>query len=247
MEKDQVPEPRSNIVGLINQLAPQESRVTPLARGLADAVLEKVAIHDDEDTLYATALAAIDAFVSVRVRGASLKVSAFFDQLCSSWSWSSLAVFGLSKVVEDAFLAVNAPRKKLTVIDAGPDYSGREVAKRLGTITGVSVKYGVLADAHRLLEGCDALVLGAEELGMNGTALVGSGGAACVQAAREVGTSVVVVAQAAKLVGGVFVDWTVAGFDVVRPYEIHSIVTEMDMGTWNPASAPDVMKRVISA
>lgn len=213
---------------------------------MRESIQARLAAHSavDDLELYDVALAALDAFIAVRVRGASAKASAFFDQLCRDRSWTSLAVFGASTVAEAAFLAVNAPRKKLTVIDSAPAYEGRHIAKRLAADSGAPVRYGMLASCHRLLEGIDAVVIGAEEVAMNGTILAAPGTSVVVQVARELGVSVVVTTQAAKFSENMVVDWVYAGYDVIRPNEVLAIVTELDTGTWTAASAPNVLRRL---
>lgn len=211
-------------------------------RAMRDAVQEKVSSHDGKDSeLYDVALAALDAFIAVRIRGARAKVSAFFDQLCRERVWNSLALFASSSVAEAAFLAVNDMRKRLTIIDTAPDFQGRAVAKRLATSTGVSVRYGLLSSAQRLLEGVDALVIGAEEVSMNGAVVASPGASIAVQAAREHGLPVVVATQAVKFSESIIVDWMVGPYDVLKADEVATFVTELDTGSWATASAPDVL------
>lgn len=212
---------------------------------MRESIQARLAAHSADDlALYDVALAALDAFVAVRVRGASAKASAFFDQLCTERGWTSLAVYGASTVAEAAFLAVNVARKKLTVIDSAPAYEGRQIAKRLAADSGAPVRYGVLASCQSLLEGVDAVIMGAEEVAMNGAVLAAPGASVVVQVARELGVSVVVTTQAVKFSENMVVDWVYGAYDVIRPYEVLAIVTEMDTGTSTPASAPDVLRRL---
>lgn len=216
---------------------------SPVFRAMRDAVQTRVASHTGEEAaVYDVALAALDTFVAVRLRGARSKASAFFDQLCRDRAWNSLALFSASSVAEAAFLAVNETRKRLTIIDTAPRYEGRGVAKRLAAATGVPVKYGMLSNCQRLLEGVDAVLIGAEEVAMNGAVVAAPGTSVVVHMARELGVVVIVATQAVKFSENMIVDWTHGEYDVIRPSEVMSIVTEMDTGQWNPASAPDVLR-----
>lgn len=214
---------------------------SPVLRAMRDAVRVQLAACDDDDILCHVALAALDAFVTVRVHGARAKTSAFFDKLSRERYWDSFAIFAGSTVAEEAFLAINI-RKQLTVIDVAPKYEGRGVAKRLAAATGAAVRYGLLGSCRRLLEGVDAVIIGAEEVAMNGCVLASPGAGIVVQIARELGVSVVVTTQAVKFSEGMIVDWTYAGYDVIRPHEILTIVTEMNTSAYGASDAPDVLK-----
>lgn len=217
---------------------------SPVLRAMRDAVQMQLAAHTEDDELYDVALAALDDFVTVRIHGARSKASAFFDKLCRERGWTSLALFSESTVAEEAFMAINVPGKRLTVIDVAPQYEGRAVAKRLATATGAPVRYGLLGNCQRLLEGVDAVIIGAEEVAMNGCVLASPGASIVVQVAREQGVLVVVTTQAVKFSEGMIVDWSYAGYDVIRPHEVLAIVTEMDTGMWSPSDAPEVLKKL---
>lgn len=141
-------------------------------------------------------------------------------------------------------MAVNTTGKRLTVIDSGPGFEGRSMAKRLASTTGAPIKYGVLADCHRLLDNIDAVVIGAEEVAMNGAVLSAPGSAVVVQVARELAVPVVVTTQAIKFSESMVVDWVSAGCDVIRAHEVLVIITEMDTVNWSPSSAPDVLRKM---
>ena len=92
------------------------------------------------------------------------------------------------------------------------------------------------------MEGVGAVIIGADEIAMNGCVLASSGASNVVQIARELGVSVVVTTQAIKLSEGMIVDWSYAGYDVIRPHEILTIVTEMKTSVYSASDAPDVLK-----
>eukprot|EP00177_Eucheuma_denticulatum_P008524 GFKZ01015509.1.p2 GENE.GFKZ01015509.1~~GFKZ01015509.1.p2 ORF type:complete len:281 (+),score=40.53 GFKZ01015509.1:404-1246(+) len=218
---------------------------SPLLRAMRDTIEARLLTHRADDvTVLDVALTALDSFISVRVLGARAKVSAFFDQLVRERSWTSFAVFGSSTVAEAAFLAVNTSGKRLTVIDSGPEFEGRAMAKRLASATGAPIKYGVLANCHRLLDNIDAVIIGAEEVAMNGAVLSAPGSAVVVQVARELAVPVVVTTQAIKFSENMVVDWVSGGYDVIRAHEVLVIITEMDTVNWSPSSAPDILRKM---
>lgn len=247
LRESNTPEPRLRLARLLSSSSRSGmGRVSsPVLRALRDAVQMQLAAHTgDEVALYEVALAALDSFVTVRIHGARSKASAFFDQLCRERAWVSLALFSASTVAEAAFMAINVPGKRLTVIDVAPEYDGRAVAKRLAIATEAPVRYGLLGNCQRLLEGVDAVIIGAEEVAMNGCILAAPGASVVVQVARELGVLVVVTTQAVKFSEGMIVDWTYAGYDVIRPHEVLAIITEMDTGLWSPSAAPDVLRKL---
>lgn len=246
MRDAKAPDPRLRLARLFStNAAPDFGRgSSPVLRTLRDAVQMQLAAHTEENDLYDVALEALDAFVTVRIRGARSKASAFFDKLCRERGWSSLALFSESTVAEEAFMAINVPGKRLTIIDIAPQYEGRAVAKRLASATGAPISYGLLGNCHRLLHGVDAVIIGAEEVAMNGCVLASPGAGIVVQVAREQGAVVVVTTQAVKYSESMIVDWTCAGYDVIRPHEILAVVTEMNTGVWDPSEAPEVLKKL---
>lgn len=218
----------------------------PLLRAMHDTVLAAVSgtdsDEDEETCAVSRAVRALDNFVSVSVVGARAKVSAFFDQMILRTGWFRIAVVAGSSVAEAAFLAVNHPKKILTVIDLPPTLPGRTLAHKLGWQTEVVVRYAPLVAAHRALEGVDVVVMGAQEVLMNGAVVVAPGGAVVVQAAQEAGVPVVIAAQAAKFSERAVVEWFDDG-DVVRAREVQRLVTELDTGAWRTEFAPDVLKK----
>lgn len=250
------PNPRLRLARLLSFSSGPRSgpgRVSsPVLRALRDAVQMQLAAHNGDDaTLYDVALAALDSFVSVSIHAARSKTSILFDQLCRERDWNSLALFSASTVAEAAFRAVNVTGKQLTMIDIAPEYEGRAIAKRLASVTGLPVRYGLLGNCHRLMEGVDIVVIGADEVTMNGCILAAPGTGVVVQVAREIGIPVVVTTQAVKFSESMIVDWTYAGYDVIRPEEILIVVTEMELGSWGPGfgpwAAPEVLSNLASA
>lgn len=224
---------------------------SPVLRALRDSVQVQLAAHTGDDAaLFDIALAALGSFISVRICGARSKASIVFDQLCREREWNSLALFSASTVAEAAFKAAKVTGKRLTVIDVAPEFEGRAVAKRLASVTGSSVRYGLLGNCHRLLEGVDAVIIGAEEVTMNGCILASPGTGVVVQVAREIGVPVVVTTQAVKFSERMIVDWTFAGYDVIRAEEVLTVVTEMELGPWGPDfgpwAAPEVLRELAS-
>lgn len=193
-------------------------------------------------------LQCLDTFLSVHVIGARAKASAFFDKLIYDTRWLRIGLVAGSTVAESAFLAVNSwggSKKSLTVIDLGKSCPGHDVVKRLAFQTQAPVRYAPLCAAHKALEQVDVVIMGAQEVVMNGCAIVAPGGGIVAQAAQEARVPVVITTQSVKFTERIVVDWFVNGGDVLKPAEIHSIVTELDTNSLSPTFAPDILKRMI--
>lgn len=215
----------------------------PVLRAMRDHVLVALAAAEDGEDLCTVALRALDAFIAVYVIGARAKASAFFDKLIRETGWFRIAILAGSSVAEAAFLAVNHPKKTLTVIDAGSDFPGRKLVDKLAWQTQAPVKYAPLSAAHKAVEQVDVVVMGAKEVMMNGCVIVAAGGAAVAQAAQEAGVPVLIATQAVKFSERALVEWFIEG-DVLRPRETQSIVTELDTNAWRPTFVPDVLKKI---
>lgn len=229
---------------LLNHHIPEHlAQSKPILRAMRDNVLVALASASDTDDLCAVAKCALDVFSSVHIIGARAKASAFFDKLVKDTEWTRIAIVAGSTVAEAAFLAVNHPKKSLTVIDVGPHFPGRSLVHRLASQTHAPVRYAPLSAAHKAVEQVDVIVIGANEIMMNGCVVVAPGGAAIVHAAHEAGVPVLVTAQAVKFSERALVDWFVDG-DVIKPREIQAIVTELDTNSWRPTFVPDVHKKM---
>lgn len=245
------PEPRLRLAALLSPSASPRGVSAPV-RALRAAALRRVQAYaghgddDHDDGMYDAAVAALDAFVSTRVEDARGAASALFAKLCASRDWTSLAVFSPSSVAEEAVRVAGGEKRRFTVIDAAPEYEGRAVAKRLAGYTEASVRYGVLGNCQRLLDGAHVVVIGAEEVTMNGCVLAAPGASVIAQVAKEIGIPVIVTTQAVKFSEGMVVDWTYGGFDVLKTDEVLLVVTEMELSEANvgiaPWMAPDVSK-----
>lgn len=215
----------------------------PVLHAMRNHVLVALATAADDNDLCTIALRALDAFIAVYVIGARAKASAFFDKLIRDTGWFRIAVVAGSSVAEAAFLAVNHPKKTLTVIDLGDGFPGRKLIDRLAWQTQAPVKYAPLAAAHKAVEQVDVLVMGAKEVMMNGCVIVAAGGAAVAQAAQEAGVPVLITTQSVKFSERALIEWFLDG-DVLRPREMQSIVTELDTTAWRPTFVPDVLKKI---
>lgn len=215
----------------------------PVLRAMRDFVMVALGNAADGDNLCTVASRALDAFIAVHVIGARAKASAFFDKLICETNWLRVAILAGSSVAEAAFLAVNNNNKSLTVIDVGPAFPGRALADKLARQTKAPVRYAPLASVHKALEQVDAVVMGAEEVMMNGCVVVSPGGGVVAQAAQEANLPILIVTQAVKFSNRALVEWFVKG-DVLRPAEIQSIVTEMDADPTRPSFAPDIWKKL---
>ena len=225
------------------------SSSSPPVRALRASAQRSVQAHAGANAeLCDVALAALDAFVSTRVRGARAKACELFARLCESREWSSLAVFSASSVAEEALRGAGGEKRRFTVIDCAPEFEGRALARRLARFTESSVRYGVLGNCQRLLDGAHVVVIGAEEVTMNGCVLAAPGASVIAQVAKEIGIPVIVTTQAVKFSEGMVVDWTFGGFDVLKADEVLLVVTEMEMSEVNmgigPWMAPDVWQAV---
>lgn len=233
-----------HISRLVNRYIPDEvAERKPVLRAMRDHILIELAGADDSDDLCVIAKRALDAFLSVRVIGARAKASAFFDKLVKDTGWVRIAVVAGSTVAEAAFLAVNHPKKILTVIDFGPHFPGRSLVHRLATQTLASVRYAPLAAAYKAIEQVDVVVMGASEVMMNGSVVVAPGCAAIAHFAHEIGVPLLITTQAVKISYRALVDWFVEG-DLIRPREVQAIVTELDTNAWTPTFVPDVHKKM---
>lgn len=240
------PEPRLRLVRLFSAKTGLGRGASPAVRALQTAVQLKLAAYiGDEHGLYDVALSALDSFVNIRIKDARSKASESFAQLCHERDWTSLALFSASSVAEEALRTILGTKNRLTVIDVAPGYEGRATAKRLASATGASIRYGLLSNCQRLLDGVHVCVIGAEEVTMNGCILAAPGAGMVAQVAKEIGIPVVVTTQAVKFSEGMVVDWTYAGYDVLRPDEVLAIVTELEMESGvtgiGPWAAPDVL------
>lgn len=236
--------PRAALFAELSRLLPEALTSShPVLRAQREAIQPAIIHHSANDnTIFDAALTAMDAFLSVRIHGARSKASAFFDRYCRETSWTHIALFAPSTVAEACFLALNESRKRLTVIDVGPEYPGRALAARLAAQTNAPTRYAVLSSAAHALETVDVLLLGAREVCVNGCVICEEGAGALVQIAKDSGVSVVVVTQAVKYSDRMVVDWN-AGGDVIRPDEITAVVTELDTATWNTCAAPNILVR----
>lgn len=231
---------------LLNQyITDRIAQQRPVLRAMRDHVMMALAAANDGEDLCMAALRALDAFVAVYVIGARAKASAFFDKLIRETGWFRIGVFAGSSVAEAAFLAVNHPKKTLTVIDGGAGFPGRKLIDRLAWQTQAPVRYAPLAAAHKAVEQLDVVVMGAKEVMMNGCVVVNAGGAAVAQAAQEAGVPVSITTQAVKFSERALVEWVLDGGDVLRPRETQSIVTELDTNGWRPTFVPDVLKKIV--
>lgn len=229
---------------LLNQHIPDDVATRrPVLRAMRDHVLTHLGTSEDADDLRTTTLRALDSFLAVHVIGARAKASAFFDKLIRETGWFRIALVAGSSVAEAAFLAVNHPKKTLTVIDAGPLQPGRALTHKLAWQTQVPVRYAPLCAAHRAVEGVDAVIMGAEEIMTNGCVMVAPGGAVVAHAAAEAAVPVIITTQTVKFSDRALVDWFVDG-DILRPREIQAIVTELDTNAWRPTFMPDVLKKM---
>lgn len=233
-----------HISRLVNRYIPDDvAQRKPVLRAMRDHILLELAGADESDDLCVVARRALDAFLSVRVIGARAKASAFFDKLVKDTGWIRIAVVAGSTVAEAAFLAVNHPKKTLTVIDFGPHFPGRSLVHRLATQTHASVRYAPLAAAYKAIEQVDVIVMGASEVMMNGSVIVAPGCAAIAHCAHEIGVPVLITTQAVKISYRALVDWFVES-DLIRPREVQAIVTELDTNAWTPTFVPDVHKKM---
>lgn len=243
-----LPHPREPLLRHLLHLLPEPSlRFNPTLRAQRDALQSAILAHPTSHPgLLDVAARAMDAFLSVRIHGARAKTSAFFDSLCRDRSWTHIAILSPSTVASACFQAINDRRKRLTIIDVAPHFPGRVDATSLASQTGAPVRYCVLANAHKGLDGVDVLVIGAREVCMNGCVVSAFGAGVLMHVARELGIPVVVATQSVKFSHRVLVDWCAEG-DVIRPTEISAIVTEMDTASWNPALAPEVLRKLPTA
>lgn len=215
----------------------------PVLRAMRDHVLMCLTDAEHNEDLCTIAVRALDTFLSVHVIGARAKTSAFFDKMVRETGWIRVALFAGSTVAEAAFLAINHPKKSLTVIDNGPGRPGRALADRLAKQTQVPVRYAPLCAAHKAVEYVDVIIMGAEEVLSNGCAIVGGGGAFVAFAAQAAGVPLVITTQSVKISEHAIVDWYAEG-DVLRPREIQAIVTELDTNSWRPTFIPDAFKKI---
>lgn len=237
------PSPRHALLLQLSKILPPDTR-SPVLRAQRDALQSAIVGHSTDDgTLLDVAAKASDAFLSVRIIGARAKASAFFDHLSFDHCWSHVAIMAGSTVAETCFLALNRERKRLTVIDIGPPYHGRQTAERLASQTQAPVRYSTLASSGSSLEMVDVLIIGATEVCMNGSVITSFGGGALVSMAREHGADVVVATQTAKFSERMVVGWCDTG-DVISHNEILAVVTEVDTGAWKSSSAPDLLRRM---
>lgn len=239
--------PRQELLTLISTLLPQTLvNKSPILSAQREAVQDAITSHKENDqSLFKVASTAMDSFLSVRVHGARAKTSAFFDRLCGDKSWGHIAILAPSSVAQACFLALNDPRKRLTVIDVGPEFQGRAIATTLASQTGAPTRYAVLSSGLQALDGVDVLVLGAREVCINGSMICDYGAGALVQLARESGVAVIVVTQSVKYTQRMVVDWT-SGGDVISPHEVACVVTEIDTAAWSPVAAPEVLSRAVA-
>ncbi|CAN8067723.1 unnamed protein product, partial [Agarophyton chilense] len=100
-----------------------------------------------------------------------------------------------------------------------------------------------LSAAGAALESAHVLVLGAREVGLNGTVLAPRGAALLVQMARENALHVVVATQAVKYSERMFIAHSGDG-DVIQPGDISAVVTELDTAQWGASEAPEVLRRL---
>lgn len=252
------PDPRLRLARLLSLHSTHGRAPSPAVRALQTTVQSQLEAYGaapqksvpensaKESALYNVAISAVKSFVALCVEDASSEASVLFANLCEDRDWTSLALFSASSVAEEALKAADGKDKRITVIDAAPDYHGRAAAKRLASATESSIRYGLLSNCQRLLDGVHVIVIGAEEVTMNGAVLAAPGAGLIAQVAKEIGIPIVVTTQAIKFSEGMVVDWTFGEYDVLCPDEVLTIVTEFDLnsrgsgiGAWE---APDILQ-----
>lgn len=237
--------PRQSLSKLLNTHIPID-HPSPVLRSIRESIERRIRdYHENDQQLYNIVLKVLDDFLRVRIDGARWKTSALFDRDCRAHKWNHIAILAGSSVAEYCVLAMNGADKKITVIDYGPAFEGKMLASRIASSTNSIVHYGFLHSVGKLLDGADALLIGAELVSSNGCVISSAGANIVAKTAKELGVRVIVVTQAVKHSDQIVVDAPFAD-NIVSYINISSIRTEFDTAIV-PALAPLLVKKAMAA
>jgi hypothetical protein len=150
-------------------------------------------------------------------------------------AWTRVALAGSSVVAEEA-AAVIGSRDGVVVVVLGD----QPAALRLAA-AGARVEFSRCSAAASMLEGCDAVLFGAEIVCCDGRLVVGDGVAAITSVAVDAGVATIAVVQTVKFTEDVMLAETDRpGVEMLAARFVTTIATEM--GDISPKDAPIVAK-----
>lgn len=234
-------DPRRILAGIVAMAMGDSAKLSVLERALCEAVQRSISKGegDTDDQIRKIVISDMDKFVNTRIVSAAQGAIANVQELCYSRQYNHVALYAGSDIAEVATTGMSKSVPNVTVIDTLPRAVGRQTAKRLSNQQ-MFVRYGLISAADSLLDGVNVLLLGAEEIAMNGCIVVAAGAATICALCKEKEIPVIVIAQTAKFSDSMILDHQVQGNDVLRAHEVTTIITEH--GSVDPIMAPRVLR-----